>query len=924
MLKIKSIMRFLLSFAALFLSSVTLFAQNTTLTVPQTGGSTETLLTRTLYTVLDNGGQSNYSNSADGYLLLVAPAGYDIHLTGNYWTEQTNDYLEIFDAQTTNQANRLGRWSGQGTINVTCVSGYAYIHFYSNSSNYQRGFQLDVKCCLPMFANLDVYNVRAENVTENSLELNWVDLSGATEWRVHYGTTPYSMQETRVTHNPYLLITNLQPRTYYYFRIHNNTHSYDTTDYCTADNHVFLTACPGERPSCINFTDLTSCWTYATYGTFWDPDETVGVYDQGSASNTSCHTVHTDTTEYDPRTGNQLRCVPPGEIASVRLGNWGTGAKAESIKYEYKVDTLISNLLILKYAAVLENPGHSPAEQPRFTFKILDEYDNEIDAVCYSADFIAAANLGWNTGQSTSILWKDWTTVGVDLTSLQGKRIFVKLTTYDCSQHGHYGYAYFVLKCSTKTIQSSTCGNVVENTFTAPDGFSYEWYNANDSNTILSTEKSLHVTRPGVYNCRLNFVGGNSSCSFIMSAIAGTRYPCADFSYGFIDTSQCKNRYQFYNESVVAADSAHNNRTTMPCDAVEWDFGDGTTSTANNPVHAYSSGVYRVRQVAKLAGGMCTDTLYKYINVVSPCQRFDTLFVAVCYGQTYRLFDTVVAMPGVYERDSGILTRTLYFSVVMPQLRFVYDTIVENQLPYTYGTHTYAQGVESDTIKYQDFYGCDSIINYSLHVWPNVYNTVSRDVCVYDFPITWNGVRFSGPGTHDAILTGCHGEDSVLTMIVNALLNTSSIVHDTINENYLPWNYHGTIFTDSAKHVEVIIRNRAGCDSVVDYTLSIVYNITTTCDKFVQFPNVVTANGDGINDKFAIVNLLGSGCYPINSLAIYDRWGALVYSVTDIRTEDDFWDPAATRTPAGTYFYRFVGKGYKGNLQRTGVIEVLR
>lgn len=919
----RHIVRLLCVFVPLLFQICGMMAQNT-ITMLTTGNSNQTLQPRVLYTVLDPGGTNNYTSNNDSYLLLTAPAGYDISISGSYWTEPTNDYVEIFDAATPNAANLVGRYTGTGTVNVSCVSGNAYVHFHSSSSIHHRGFEFEVKCCLPIYSNLDVFNFEANDVTSNSAFISWVDLSGATEWRVHYGTTPYSMANTVVTHEPHVTLTGLRPRTYYYVRIHNNTHSLDTTDYCTANNEKFLTRCQGEPPSCINFTDLTSCWTYATYGTFWDPDANEGVYDQGSTSNQSRHTVHTNTNEYDARTGNQLRTVPPGESASVRLGNWGTGAKAESIKYEYTVDTMISDLLILKYAAVLQDPSHTAAEQPRFTFKILDERDNEIDAVCYSADFIAASNLGWNNGTTSSILWKDWTTVGVDLSGLHGQRIFVKLTTYDCSQSGHYGYAYFVLKCSTKHMASSSCGNIVENTFTAPDGFAYEWYNSNDTNTILSTQQSLHVTRAGIYNCRLNFVGGNASCSFVMSAVAGTRYPYADFSWSYIDTvSPCMKRYQFYNNAVITTDSAHQNRTSIGCDAVEWDFGDGTTSTQRNPIHAYPSGRYWVRQIATLANGQCADTTYRFLHVVSACQRYDTVFAAVCYGDGYRFFDTIVYESGVYERDSGNLTRTLFFSVVNTMYRSVYDTVVENQLPWTYLTRVYNQSVMGDTFVLHNVYGCDSVVSYYLHVWPNVANTATRDVCINDFPITWNGVNFPGPGTRTVTLRGCHGEDSVLTMVVNVLLNTYSTIHDTINENYLPWNYHGTVFTDSAEHVRVIIRNRDGCDSIIDYSLSIIYNIYTTCEKFLQFPNVITANGDGINDRFVVVNLVGSSCYPYNSLVIYDRWGNAVYRRKNITQDEEFWDPRESHAPAGTYFFHFVGKGYKGNLQRTGVVEVL-
>ena len=94
-------------------------------------------------------------------------------------------------------------------------------------------------------------------------------------------------------------------------------------------------------------------------------------------------------------------------------------------------------------------------------------------------------------------------------------------------------------------------------------------------------------------------------------------------------------------------------------------------------------------------------------------------------------------------------------------------------------------------------------------------------------------------------------------------------------------------------------------------------------NDYLQFPNAVTPNGDGVNDKFIIRNLVNGLGYPSNSLAIYDRWGKRVFYKENIASEDDFWDPAASNVPEGTYFWRFTGKGYLGDIQRNGVVEVI-
>ena len=103
-----------------------------------------------------------------------------------------------------------------------------------------------------------------------------------------------------------------------------------------------------------------------------------------------------------------------------------------------------------------------------------------------------------------------------------------------------------------------------------------------------------------------------------------------------------------------------------------------------------------------------------------------------------------------------------------------------------------------------------------------------------------------------------------------------------------------------------------------------IENSILMVNDFLQFPNAVTPNGDGVNDKFIIRNLIEGLGYPNNSLAIYDRWGKRIFYKENISKEEDFWDPAADNTPTGTYFWRFTGKGYLGDIQRNGVVEIIK
>src|SRR5574344_135897 len=100
-----------------------------------------------------------------------------------------------------------------------------------------------------------------------------------------------------------------------------------------------------------------------------------------------------------------------------------------------------------------------------------------------------------------------------------------------------------------------------------------------------------------------------------------------------------------------------------------------------------------------------------------------------------------------------------------------------------------------------------------------------------------------------------------------------------------------------------------GCDSTYILTLKVI------C---LMFPNVVTANGDGINDVFEIHDLLAQSLLSENEIIIFSRQGNKVYEHKNIKTKEDFWSPAKTNSPDGTYFYRFKAKGKTKTIEQNG------
>ncbi|UYZ59650.1 gliding motility-associated C-terminal domain-containing protein [Hymenobacter latericus] len=79
------------------------------------------------------------------------------------------------------------------------------------------------------------------------------------------------------------------------------------------------------------------------------------------------------------------------------------------------------------------------------------------------------------------------------------------------------------------------------------------------------------------------------------------------------------------------------------------------------------------------------------------------------------------------------------------------------------------------------------------------------------------------------------------------------------------------------------------------------------------FYNVITPNGDGLNDVFFIRSV---ELYPGNSFAVFNRWGKEVYRTSNYRNT---W--GADGQPAGTYYFEF--KQSNGQISK-GWFEVVR
>jgi hypothetical protein len=226
---------------------------------------------------------------------------------------------------------------------------------------------------------------------------------------------------------------------------------------------------------------------------------------------TNRHTI-TSGTGTDINTCNVVPIVAPGSTRSARLGNDDVNAEAEGLSYNFTV-TPSSNLITYQYAVVFEDPGHTPSQQPRFEASIVRANGSLVSCTQFTAT--AAGNLpGFQScsrfdalGQQIFVRYKNWSTIAVDVSAYIGQTLTLKFQTGDCSQGGHFGYAYIDASCRPLQLAIDYCVNDMYAVVTAPSGFfTYLWSTGETTQTIY-----VNPMQANNVSCTITTVSGCTS-----------------------------------------------------------------------------------------------------------------------------------------------------------------------------------------------------------------------------------------------------------------------------------------------------------------------------------------------------------------------------------------------------------------------------
>ncbi len=128
---------------------------------------------------------------------------------------------------------------------------------------------------------------------------------------------------------------------------------------------------------------------------------------------------------------------------------------------------------------------------------------------------------------------------------------------------------------------------------------------------------------------------------------------------------------------------------------------------------------------------------------------------------------------------------------------------------------------------------------------------------------------------------------------------------DTSNLQNPSYTYQG----DGSFRVMLIAYSDEGCPDTTYKTIQVVVDEIT-------IPNVITPNGDGVNDYFEIENIER---LKTSRLLIYNRWGKKVYEAHNYRND---WD--GDNHPDGVYYYILEYESYLQQETATGTVTILR
>ena len=373
----------------------------------------------------------------------------------------------------------------------------------------------------------------------------------------------------------------------------------------------------------------------------------------------------------------------------------------------------------------------------------------------------------------------------------------------------------------TKTVSNAVCGRMLKG------GTSVATYTYGETLCKCDSIKTLQLT-----------LNKSSSATIRETKCDSYFWPSNNRTYTQSTTERVTLRNKQGCDSIVTLNITINYSTRaefneVACNSYTWH---GQTYTSN------ATPTWSTHNVK---GCDSTETLHLTINRSTS----KTITVDTCDTYTWRPYNVTYTSSTSAQRhetnskgcDSTV---TLNLTIRKKSTSTVHEAIIQRQLPYTYHTLTITDtdGVSHAQVIIPNSQGCDSIIDYTLTVYPTVRNEVDSFVCRERLTagFTWNNITFREEGSRTVTLPGAHGTDSILRMVVSAYSNyypkDTHVICQGESYKWQGQNYSYNNMTTTQTIVDIKTKNFRtihNCDS--NFTLRLIVNPvrTTTLNKTI-------------------------------------------------------------------------------------------
>ncbi len=206
---------------------------------------------------------------------------------------------------------------------------------------------------------------------------------------------------------------------------------------------------------------------------------------------------------------------------------------------------------------------------------------------------------------------------------------------------------------------------------------------------------------------------------------------------------------------------------------------------------------------------------------------------------------------------------TLNLTVNYSNSENVVVTINENELPYTFMNTVFEAPVVNEPIEAgANVDGCDSTVYFTLIVHMNGQTNAYDTICDNELPYTWNNVEFTEAGMQSVTLEDIYGADSIVNMYLTVKFGTHTSETVVACNEYI---WRGETYTESTTDVYEYT-NADGCasDSTLNLTINTPVNVAyteTACEAYTWNDNEYIVSGD-----YTFAHNDENGCIQVDTL----------------------------------------------------------